>query len=234
MPREIYVNGNQQAQEVFVKHNGVWKSATEVWVNDAGTWKQVYPAEPGNIEYTAPGTYLFTVPAGITSLTCTVVGAGGGGGGLWNPGDAWSGAGGGSGGLYSNQTIAVVPGTVLQVVVGAGGAGGSYLSTGTWVCVTSQGYTFNGAAGGYSAIVGWFQAEGGSGAGNPVAGGPVGYGGSPSGVNGSYAAVNCLNNLPGGSNGTGYGSGGMGGSCVNPYSGGCGQTGQDGYVRIAW
>lgn len=234
MPREIYVNGNQQAQQVFVKHSGVWKSATEVWVNDAGTWKQVYPAEPGNIEYTAPGTYLFTVPAGITNLTCTVAGAGGGGGGLWNPGDAWSGAGGGSGGFYSNQTITVVPGTVLQVVVGAGGVGGSYLSTGTWVCLTSQGTTFNGADGGYSAIVGWLRAEGGTGAGNPVAAGPVGTGGSPNGVNGSYAAINCLSNLPGGSNGTGYGSGGMGGSCVNPYSGGCGQTGQDGYVRIAW
>lgn len=231
MPRAIYVNNNQQVQEVFVNHGGVWKSATEVWVNDAGTWKQVYPSESGSIVYTTPGTYLFTVPIGITLLTCTVVGAGGGGGGLWNPGDAWSGAGGGSGGFYSAQTISVTPGTIIQIVVGAGGAGGSYLATGTWVCQTSQGTTLTAANGGYSAVVGWLLAEGGTGAGNPVAGGALGTGGSPGGVNGAYYTANCLTTLPGGDNGTGYGAGGDGGSCNN---GGCGQSGQDGYVSIAW
>lgn len=32
-------------------------------------------------EYRTPGTYTFTVPAGVTSLKITVAGAGGGGGG---------------------------------------------------------------------------------------------------------------------------------------------------------
>ncbi len=31
--------------------------------------------------YTTPGTYSFTVPAGVTSMQYTVIGGGGGGGG---------------------------------------------------------------------------------------------------------------------------------------------------------
>lgn len=234
MTRQIYVNENTPISQVFVKDGGVWKHPTEIYVNDGGVWKQVYPAEPGFQDYNTAGTYLFQVPTGITLITCTVVGAGGGGGGLWNAGDAWSGAGGGSGGYIDSQNIAVIPGEYLQIVVGAGGAGGSFLSTGVWACVTSQGYTFQGNDGGSSAISGYINVSGGRGAGNPVAGGSVGLGGSPNGVAGAYGVVSCLANLPGGVNALGRGNGGWGGSCVNPYSGGCGQSGQDGYVSLTW
>lgn len=35
------------------------------------------------VTYTTPGTYTFTVPAGVTTLKVTVAGAGGGGGGKY-------------------------------------------------------------------------------------------------------------------------------------------------------
>ena len=40
------------------------------------------------IEWRTPGTYTFTVPAGVTTLAVTVAGAGGGGGGFgsWKKG----------------------------------------------------------------------------------------------------------------------------------------------------
>ena len=86
--------------------------------------------------YTTSGTYNFVVPAGITSVSAVVVGAGGGGAyGMFQSGP---GAGGGGGGL-AYGTFTVTPYETLTVVVGAGGAGG-YFSNG------------NGQLGGYSQI----------------------------------------------------------------------------------
>jgi len=72
--------------------------------------------------FNTPGTYSWTVPAGVTSIS--VAGIGGGGGGSQKS----AGGSGGGGGLvgYSNS-IAVTPGTTCTIVVGSGGAtGGSY------------------------------------------------------------------------------------------------------------
>jgi hypothetical protein len=62
--------------------------------------------------FTTSGTYF--VPAGIFEITIKVWGGGGGGGNNTN------GAGGGGGG-YSVQTIPVVPGESIAIIVGAGG-----------------------------------------------------------------------------------------------------------------
>lgn len=104
------------------------------------------------IEWRTPGTYTFTVPAGVTTLAVTVAGAGGGGaGGEWLPpeGDApdgtTTGCNGGRGGLVIKTIQAT--GTIM-IKVGAGGAGD--LS--------------NGRSGGSSEVTGFVNALGGGGA----------------------------------------------------------------------
>lgn len=57
----------------------------------------------------------FTVPAGVTSITVELVGAGGNG--------ASNGGGGGGGGGYARGTYTVVPGSTFSIVVGEGGSG---------------------------------------------------------------------------------------------------------------
>lgn len=73
-------------------------------------------------EYTTPGTYTFTVPAGITKLKLTVAGAGGGSasGTYGTPRSR-----GGYGGYYEG-TMEVIGGETYEVVVGAGGYRGYY------------------------------------------------------------------------------------------------------------
>jgi hypothetical protein len=70
---------------------------------------------PGQQIYDAAGTYSFVVPGGVTELTAKVWGAGGGGA----TSGALSRVGGGGG--FGQARLAVVPGEVLTVRVGAGG-----------------------------------------------------------------------------------------------------------------
>lgn len=122
------------------------------------------------VSYTTPGSYTWTVPSCVTSLTVQVWGGGGGGGGsiaiVRNTGDgeACSGAGGGGGGGYTSLTFAVIPGQVYNIVVGAGGSAGT-AGAGTW----SGGITTPpgaGGTGGLSSFVNYginLQASGGVG-----------------------------------------------------------------------
>ncbi|MES2574032.1 MAG: glucose/sorbosone family PQQ-dependent dehydrogenase [Bacteroidota bacterium] len=66
---------------------------------------------------TISGTETFTVPAGVTSITVEVWGAGGAGGARTNLNAA---AGGGSGGAYSSSVLSVSPGANINYFVGAG------------------------------------------------------------------------------------------------------------------
>jgi hypothetical protein len=81
-----------------------------------------YGATPNTSTYNADGN--FVVPAGITTISVQLWGAGGGG---------KSGAGGGGGGgEYSGDVdLVVVPGETLTIDVGAGGAGGVAGANGT-------------------------------------------------------------------------------------------------------
>lgn len=70
--------------------------------------------------FDTPGTYQYTVPAGVNGINAVGVGGGGSGG----RGDASNYGGGGSGAELSwRNGIPVVPGEVLTIVVGAGGIG---------------------------------------------------------------------------------------------------------------
>ena len=73
---------------------------------------------PGQVEYITSGTYDFTVPAGVTSISAVLVGAGG----VGFVAQSGSGAvGGGGGGLRYINDLPVTPGETLQVVVGQTG-----------------------------------------------------------------------------------------------------------------
>jgi hypothetical protein len=77
----------------------------------------------GQQVYTTPGTYSWTAPAGVTSVSVVAVGGGGGGsiGGYSGNGYATSGGG---GGLGWKNNITVVPGQTYTVVVGVAGGRG--------------------------------------------------------------------------------------------------------------
>lgn len=74
--------------------------------------------------YTTPGTYTWTVPAGVYSITVGAVGAGGGG--VQKTG---GGTGGNGGNVVYYNSYTVTPGETYTVVVGAGGAPGGVFGT---------------------------------------------------------------------------------------------------------
>ena len=71
--------------------------------------------------FSTVGTTTWTCPAGVTSVQVECWGGGGAGGGVANV--KYILAGGGAGGNYQVATVQVVPGTVYNIVVGAGGVG---------------------------------------------------------------------------------------------------------------
>ena len=161
----------------------------------------------------------FTVPCNVTSMTIHVygAGAGGGGGGGGSNGGLFNtrGGGGAGAGAYSSITINVVPGSVFNYSIGAGGCGGSNGSD-----AVSGG---NGTNGGNSFFTG--TAQGGIPINLLANGGQRGTGGS--GTNGSTGngglggtASGGSTNTNGGSglNGSG-GNGGVGGAAAGPFGG---------------
>lgn len=78
------------------------------------------------VTYSTPGSYTFTVPAGVTKLRVEVAGAGGssaGGKDYWSGDDKEYRRGGkGGNGDKINTTISVTPNTNINVTVGKGGA----------------------------------------------------------------------------------------------------------------
>lgn len=79
------------------------------------------------VTFTTTGVHTWTVPDGVTSISAVCIGGGGGGAG----GDGTLDMGGGGGGLSYRNSIAVTPGQVLTITVGAGGSGGSSAAGGS-------------------------------------------------------------------------------------------------------
>ena len=158
----------------------------------------------------------FTVPAGVTSLTVTLNGAGGGNG--------YFGANGGSGGTVTG-TLAVTPGQELTIVVGqAGSTGGSATIGGGG----AQGNSYASSGGGRSAIrlsgsdIVAAGGGGGSGSAGSVHGGAGGGGTNTSGAAGTNG-----NSAIGGGGGT-TSAGGTGGQSAGNGSLGTGGNGGGG------
>jgi hypothetical protein len=183
--------------------------------------------------YSIPGNYVYTVPAGVTSLTVEVVGAGGRGQG--------NGTGGGGGGGYAAGVFSVVPGSTLAVRVGSPGVNPSVgtssigglgiIATGgaNGVTVSNPNVGGGGAGGiGSGGLInntggtgggGYFTYFGGGGGG---AAGPLGNGGNGGNVT-AYTGTNCLQ--PGGSAGTSGGApGGNGGKGAGFTNSSCSTT----------
>ena len=184
----------------------------------------------GDQEYTTPGTYTFTVPAGVTSLSVVCIGAGGASG-VCN-----SGQGGGGGALAYRNGISVTPGTTATVIVGgANGRSGSNGQTGGASSFAYSGTTTTagGGGGGSTSIAGAGGAPsgtytgGGSGgaggqdgqnAGGPGGGGAGGYTGNGGDGAGGYGP----GTAQAGSAGSGGGGGGGGKGDSNEGGGGGG------------
>jgi PKD repeat protein len=186
------------------------------------------PTNTSSFEYTIPGSYTYTSPAGIASINITLVGAGGGGGG-GNYNSTYGTGNGGYGGNASqvvNTTQIISPGSLISIKVGAKGTGGQ------GGCGQNNGNPGNNGA---NTSVSIFTASGGLGG---MGGIPLvtnhwdGYPGQNGSGSGQYATSGQSaegNDGIGGSGGIGKGAGGGGsyGSCT-----GVGGNGADGYVII--
>ena len=190
----------------------------------------------GSQSWTTPGTYTWTVPAGVTRIEAAIWGAGGGGGpggaGVPNTG---SGTGGQSGGL-SVVFISVSPGQSITVAVGAGGTSGNSGGSSSVGSVIIPGVGAGTSSNTSPGLINVPPTAGGAGWGgdNTYCGGG---GGGASGLGGlGQIGQSCNGNVAGGTgaggpaNPGGYGAGGAGGA-IGPggtsssYDGGNGGNG---------
>lgn len=193
----------------------------------------------GSKNYLIAGTFTFTIPDGVTSISAVCIGGGGGGGGY----NAYC-AGGGGGGLAYKNNIPVQPNTIITIVVGAGGVstgngGNSSISINGNVVVSGFGGTAGSASDGVGGSgIGDTVFKGGNGVSNSHGGGAGGYysdgallsAGDCTGITGDEAI------LPG-NGGTWYTGGGghglsYGGGGGSDYNNGVAQNGASGAVRI--
>jgi len=188
----------------------------------------------GQQAYTTPGTYTWVAPAGVTSVSAVVVGAGG----------AWGSNG---GGLAYRNNVSVTPGNSYTIVVGAGGIGspsGFNADTsatnssafcaiatagkgGTTVGTPSGTYTGGGNGGRYSGGAGGYAGDGGQGATSSGNAGTAGTGGGGGGAGFSTsggAGGGGVGILGQGANGTG----GAGSGTLAATAGGGGSGGSNG------
>ncbi|MFV8361651.1 Ig-like domain-containing protein, partial [Flavobacterium sp. LS1P3] len=207
-------------------------------------------------EYNTAGTFTFVLPAGTTSATVEVWGAGGGAGAS----TATNGGGGGGGGAYARTVFTNPTAGNYTVVVGAAGTAGSGSNAGGVGGNSYLGSTTNifaqggrggavggagGAGGTVAATIGTFRFAGGTGG---VGGGTGGGGGGSSagsaanGTNGGgNAGAGGIAPANGGNGGNGTGSTGVtgffpggGGGGSNDISGTAGAAGAVGRVVITY
>jgi hypothetical protein len=98
-------------------------SCTVTLSDNAGQTQSIqlgYVTSPQAFSYTTNTVQSFTVPAGVSQITITATGAGGGSGGNFFGPDTLSGGNGAS----ETGTFTVTPGETLAVVTGQGGSGG--------------------------------------------------------------------------------------------------------------
>lgn len=182
---------------------------------------------PGAIQtnstsYTASGSWV--VPGSVKQASFKLCGGGGGGGGggAFSGGNNGAGGGGGSGSVAIEQTIDVVPGETITIVVGTAGAGGAGGATGGSAgSAGSDGGTVTSISRGATALMRCAGGRGGSG------GASNGAGGS-GGVGGFYGALLSAAGGDGGASDTSAGSSGNGSFNAVGGSGGSGGTGGGG------
>jgi len=169
----------------------------------------------GQQQFTTPGTFSWTAPAGVYEVSAVAVGGGGGG-----AQGTFAASGGGGGGLGWRNRIPVTPGVSYTVVVGAGG-------------------TLGGGTGGDSFFINNTVVRGGGGLGG-VAGGTTNRTGGTftgdGGGNGGFGGARVNTDSPGGGGGAGgyTGNGGNGGGASgNPTAGAGGGAGGGGFAGVS-
>lgn len=85
-------------------------TGTIIWFTDTAAGSIPY-----NVLFSIPGTYSWTVPVGVTSISATTIGGGGGSGNNF-------GSGGGGGANAHVSTMSVTPGDIWTIIVGSPGA----------------------------------------------------------------------------------------------------------------
>lgn len=180
--------------------------------------------------YTTPGSYSFTVPAGVTSIQVRMSGGGGGGGGA----TGGTGGTGGSGELIE-ETLTVTPGESLAIVVGAGGTGGGgYEPIPNSIEYGPGGY---GGGGGQLSSVGATLISSGGGGGGGEGPGTATNGADGEGPNGGTGGTGGAPASSGGDAGAGGGAaGGAGATSASDYDtngGNDGSDGADGFVYLS-
>lgn len=221
-----------------------------------------FVAPPGQQAYTIAGTYSWTCPAGVTSISVVMVAKGASGidhgGGAGTAGDGAA--------LGYKNNIAVSPGTSYTVVVPSASAGtASIVISGTTYSVTGRATRLNmdgggnGGVGGYAASTdsyyrggggaGGYSGNGGNGAPSTVAnpnsigagggagGGANGCSGGGVGLLGQGSSATGGTNGAGGNGGSGGAAGGSSGGNGGNYGGGGSHnstSGGNGAVRIIW
>jgi hypothetical protein len=176
----------------------------------------------GQQQWTTPGTYTWTCPVNITSVSALAIGAGGSGGnGVQS--HYTNGNGGGGGGLGWKNNIPVTPGQTYTIVVGEGANNGNSGGNSYFISLaTVAGY---GGSGGSTRTGGTYVGDGGGNGGNGGLGGGAGGGGAGgyTGTGGYGGRGDYLSNTPlqSGGNGT-AGGGGGGGAAFNSYGNGNG------------
>lgn len=225
--------------QIFVREGGAWEPTNDAHIRHSDSWKSVL-YESGSQAFTSTGSSTFTVPAGVVSLTATVVGGGGGAGGSYSSGDWWTGGAGGSGGYINASAYSVTPGESLTITVGSGGLRASQYFNGWYQTEPSpMNGTAIGQAGSDSAIqrssTDIARATGGGAglAGDSNCGGNA-AGGTPNGDQGDQRGGLCYGygysgTQYGGVNGSGYGSGGNVQRNQN-----ANHHGGDGYINLVW
>jgi hypothetical protein len=209
---DVFVSGDVSVSDtLYVGPNSPIDEETRFFVSNLS----------GEVEFTVPGTYIWTAPVGITSVS--VVCVGGGGGGVYSQGVA-SGAGGG--GLAWKNNIPVTPGQSYTVVVGSGGQiSGTFNSisvvrSGTGGISYFESTEIVSAYGGQGAVTNSTNAG--------VGGTYFGDGGGNGGQGGSTFAGSIY--IMGGSGGAGgyVGAGGSGGTATSTSTGTSGFSGSGG------
>ena len=166
----------------------------------------------GFVDYTSAGTYYWTVPTGVTSITAILVGGGAGGNGGGSDGGpgyvGYGGASGNAGQIRTNVVISVTPGTQLTIGVGNYGVGGHFTILSNR-CNTNSWVGRNGGASGISGGASTQSATGGTA--NISCNGTSVYGQNGKNGYGSWPYSGFGSGSNGGSFGSGFGASGAGG-----------------------